>query len=571
MMVRLGADEAGMEPVEAEEQRSSYLELKPSTTLLVPLELMEGQESLVGCSQLALHELHQTIVPDEPNSETHSDFSLILGVNEEDNEAADAKQMKNDVFFSDPPTLSLEAEAEASIEPLAKPEVILLEAEYQDALLFGGAYEEEQRKELLDGVNEDGTTLELDDLQTENTEENHEPEDAKEQGDTVSVGQDPAGLLVLEASPEGKFPAFVADSVQEEMGAEQDKTTTVEDQDKPEENGPVDIDTETGPSTEVDAVMQQQDLKIAVTEEENHDDARTESPRSLKVVEKEKPASNSQKEEQPESETHSIQREKVTPSTPTRRMTRAKAVTVISPVPEAVEEPQEDGKPMEPETSTVAPALPSCTPKKRQDKEVAVQTSTLRRSTRKVQKEPPKDESVEPAEAEDHSTTVRSTSKSSSPARRRVSQRALSNLFSGSAGQEAPTVAEDETTAGHEEGVANSKASRQTSAKTPTATKRRTAQSSSPRRSSRRTLSSHEDAPIPLEVLKEETEQVEVFTSPIKRTSRRTKTEPLEVQPALPEEEEDQKQQVSSHGRKTRQSSRHTLNAHPKVRIYYLL
>lgn len=586
VMVRLGADEGRVEADEAEEQGSSYMELKPSASLLVPLELMEGQDGVVDSSQLCLSALHQTIVPDDPSSETHSSFSLMLDVDEEINKDAGLPPMKNDLQFSDPPAV------QASDEPMAKPEVILSDTDDQDALLSGEAFEEEQRKEedMLDGVNVDGLTesahvmlVDQADLQTQNTEVIHEPEDDKEQlhAELVMLAEDqePAGLLASGPSPV-ELVAVVADSVEEKNAVEEDQKNTAEDQEEPEENGPVNIDTEIAHSTEMETVLddKQHDHKAAETEEENNEEIKTNTEtkrrgngrsRQHKDVEEEEPVSNSQAEEQPAPETPSSQRKKKAPSTPTRRTTRGKMITFISPLPEEAEEPQVDGKVVEAETSTVVPVSPSRTPRKsKQNKEVKVRASTPRRSTRKAQQEAPKDEVEELVEALDHDATVPSTSKAPSPARRRVSQRVTSISSSQSSSQEVSPPTEVKIKVEQEDNVTVTKASQQTSSKTSTPAKRRTTQGNTPRRSSRRILSSSEALPTQLEILKEEKEQEEVFASPVKRNPRKIKTEPSEIQLALLEEKEDKNTQVSSPGRTTRQSSRQSLNVYPQVRIH---
>uniref|UniRef100_A0A673BQ97 AT hook containing transcription factor 1 n=1 Tax=Sphaeramia orbicularis TaxID=375764 RepID=A0A673BQ97_9TELE len=118
VMVRLGADEEEINPDEDDEQGSSYMELKPSTTLLVPLELVEEQDGLVHSSQLGLNELHHTCVPNDLRPETHSTFSLMLDVDEDGEKEADV--LDNDPLSSNP------YQSEVTDEPAATPEVILL-------------------------------------------------------------------------------------------------------------------------------------------------------------------------------------------------------------------------------------------------------------------------------------------------------------------------------------------------------------------------------------------------------------------------------------------------------------
>lgn len=569
VMVRLGADEGAMEANEAEEQGSSYVELKPSTTLLVPLELMEGQDSLEDSSQLVLPGLHQAIVPDDPMSECHSGFSLMLDVDEGADKNAEMPLMPNDLQFSDPPIMS--AAMEPSDDSLAKSEVILLDTDDQDALLSGETFEEEQRNDMdmLGGVHVDGELVnpaDQFDLQAQTTDANHEPEDAIKQVDAelemLAEDREPAGFLVSGPSPVRDLLAVVTysmaekNAVEEETGVEEGRATTAENLEEPEENGPVNTEGEIACSTEMETAVEEkpQDNQVsAETEEENHETIKTETETRRREkegekhqdVEEEKAGSDKQVESQTLPEAPSSQRKKKAPSTPTRRTTRAKAVSFISPLPEDAEEPKEDEKIVEAETSIVVPASPSRTPRKtRQNKEINVQ-ATPRRSARRAQQEQHKEDAGELVEAED-----RDTSKALSPARR-VSQRTTSMRSNRSSSQEMSTAAE---VASKEDEVTDTKSSQRTTSETSTPAKRRTTQANTPRRS-RRILSSSEVVPTVLE----EKEEEEVFASPARRNSRRTNTEPSV--------EEEKKQPVSSPSRNTRQSSRNTLNVYPQVRI----
>ncbi|XP_056268602.1 protein ELYS isoform X2 [Pseudoliparis swirei] len=230
VILRLGEDEEGMEADEEEEQGSSY-----STTLLVPLTLVEGQGGLGDGSQLGLPELQQTIVPDGPRSETHSGLSLILDMDDDRNEEADTLPMENDLQSSDPRPLS--PAVEAIEEFVAKPEVILLSTDDQDSPLSGEVSEEEQRKEMdtVDGIELDGTTeselAKLADFQTENTETNHEAEDAEEQSDakyvTLVEVHEPEGLSVSGSTPVGEVPAVMLAEDQEPEGLSVSGSTPV--------------------------------------------------------------------------------------------------------------------------------------------------------------------------------------------------------------------------------------------------------------------------------------------------------------------------------------------------------
>ena len=569
VMVRLGADEEGM-VADIEEQGSSYVELKPSTTLLVPLELMEGQDGLVDSSQLGLCELPQTVEPGDPKSETNSGFSLMLDMDEDGDKDAGTLPMENDVQFTD--ALTLSPAVDDSDELVEKPNVIVLGADDQDPVLSGEAAEEEQRGEMdvFDGL--DGQIeSELADLQSENIEANHEAEDVKDplEAELVMVAEDQesAGFLLSVPAPVEELEVVVdvrdsmaeKDAAEEVMEDDEDKPATAEVQEKPEENGAVDTDTEIASSTQTEAVVDEKDqeLKASVeTDEENREESKMETETKRRGRGRLRKQKDVEEEEQPVPETPSSLRKKKAASTPTRRTTRGRTVSFISPV---AEEPQVDGKVEEAETSTLVPASPSRTPRKtRQNKESTVRVNTPRRSTRNSQPAPPKGQE----EAVDNDTSVASTSKASSPARRRASQRAAptQSSKSGSEEEEIKEVQEDE--------VINTRSSRRTPAKTPTPAKRRTTQGNTPRRSSRKIPSSSEKvAPTTLEILEEEKEPEEVLATPATRTSRKTKPEASETEPALLEEEENKKQQVSSPGRTTRRSNRNTLNVYPQVKI----
>ncbi|XP_018522322.1 protein ELYS isoform X3 [Lates calcarifer] len=593
VMVRLGADEGAMEAVEDEEQGSSYMELKPSTTLLVPLELMEGQHGLVGSAELDLPDIQQTVVTDDLRTESHGSFSLMLDMDEDGVKDEDILPcpLENDL---QPSGLSIQPPVEeASEELMVKPEVILLGVDDQDTPLFGEVLQDDQRKELdiVDGTEVDGLTepepvnLQTDTEQTENAGTCQETEGASEQkvSDLVPLAEDQEPAAPSKPTPAEELPVVAddedsvakEDAADEELGEEEDKPTPAEDQEQPEENGPIKIDAEIVPSAEtVPAVEEQlQDHRALVeTEEDNMEETTKEKEtrrstrgrlRQDKGAEgksvKQVSSSNSEPEEQPVPETPTSQKKKA-PSTPTRRTTRGKRnVTFVSPLLEEAEESEEGVKADKAETNSLeVPASPRRTPRK--TKWVReVQASTPRRSTRRAQPEPHRDE------VEDNDTIVASTSKISSPARRRGPQRTSQRTRTGSEEVSAATEAEvKEEEEDEEEEVTHMKAGRRTGSKTPTPAKRKTAQGSTPRRSTRRILNSSEVESAPLEILKEEKEQDEVFAPSFKRSSRRVKTEPSETQLDLLEEDEDKKLQLSSPGRTTRQSNRITLNVYPQ-------
>ncbi|KAM7014950.1 uncharacterized protein ahctf1 [Tautogolabrus adspersus] len=330
------------------------------------------------------------------------------------------------------------------------------------------------------------------------------------------------------------------DSAEEEVKEEEeDKPTPAEEQVEPQENGPVVMDIEIPPCVETMTVVEetQQDDQISKeTEEQIIDDFKTKKETTKrtrgrqgkqKEVAADKPtrievlSSDSQPEEPSVLETPTSLRKKKAPSTPTRRATRGRMVTFISPLTEEAEEPQEDGRVEDVETSQLVPSSPSRTPRKaKQNKDINGQVSTPRRSARKAQQVPSNGE-VEEGEAIVNTAVVASTSKTSSPGRRRVSQRAASTRSqSGSEEESAATGPEIKDKEEQEDDVPDAKVSRRTSSKTPTPAKRRITEVNTPRRSSRRILSSSEVVQTPLEALKEEKEQDEVFASPVKRNSR---------------------------------------------------
>ncbi|KAK5935093.1 hypothetical protein CgunFtcFv8_020483 [Champsocephalus gunnari] len=266
--------------------------------------------------------------------------------------------------------------------------------------------------------------------------------------------------------------------------------------------------------------------------------------------EKEEPApagvviSNSQPEEQPEAP--SSQRKKKAPFTPTRRTTRGRTIAFTVPLQEEAEEEL---------TSTLFPASPS-----RKSNQSKVQFTTPRRSSRNAKPEPPKEDVKEEIAMDTDNTTT-------SPARRRVSQKATS--IRNSKKTESGDDDEDEEEEEEIEGVTDTKVYRRTSSKTQTPAKRRTTRVNTPTRSSRRILSSSEVESATLEILEEQKEPVEVFATPAKRNSRKSKTTSSETQTALLEEEEEEEdvKRSSSLGRATRLSNRITLSVYPQVKL----
>lgn len=568
VMVTLGA-EGGMQTVD-EEQGTSYMELKPSTTLLVPMELMEGHEALVGCPQLGPPELHQAAAQEDPPSEAHGDFTLMLDV---DDEVKDAEMppLNDDLEFSVPPALSPAVDDDDDDDddagPVANLEFILLEKEALDVPVLGEACEQEQGEEVASAVraDEEGSLLDETNAPISNTDANLEPEDVATLPGAALAGEDeePAGLSMAEASPLQEPPGDVAESaaVEEDVRLDGEDPESEAHQKEPEENGPVETDAEATASREVEpaAVEEKNDLKSSETEEDG-EGMKTDTE-TQKDTKEEEAASDGQAVEEPVEEAAASQGEKSVPSNPTQRTTRGKSVTFISPHTEEKEEQQEDGKQAEAQSDAVPVSLRRTPRKSKRNEEAAV---TPRRSSRRARQRPPEEEEEEeePVEATSQAAAASAASESTSPARRRVSQRAASTRSSQSATPES-SVTEP---GGSEGDLADAKPSRRSSSRTPTPSKRRTPQSSTPRRSNRRVLGSADVASAPLEVVKEENEQEEVFTS-VKHTSKPTKAEAAEEQPVLEEEEEEErKARASSPGRTTRHSSRTSLTVYSQVR-----
>ncbi|XP_034535275.1 protein ELYS isoform X2 [Notolabrus celidotus] len=489
---------------------------------------------------------------------------------EDTDKDADTLPMENDLQPSEP--LVLSSEVDAGDDHEANPEVILLGTDDQDLPpLSDESCTEKPTEEIdcTDGiVGEEQTEPELEklddqaELQTDIIMENHDAEDVSEQKAEEMVmlteDQEPASPSESLSPAEEEFPVVMDEedsdakksSVVEEMREEeeeQDKPTPAEDQKEPQENGPVTIDTEVSPCAEMTVVKEEQQHEAVEHTTEESETGREETKRTRgrqrkhKDDEEEKPmkvevlSSASQPEESSVPEIPTSQRKTKALMTPTRRTTRSRTVTFISPLTKETEEPQEDGKVEDTETSQVVPASPSRTPRKSKQKDATVQPSTPRRSARKAQQVPSKEEVEEVV----NSTFTSSTSTASSPSRRRGSQRAASTRSQSSA-EEASAAPENEVKVQEEQEVedAETKVPQRASSKTSTPAKRRMPEANSPRRSSRRILSSSEVGPTPLEVLEEEEkEQDDVFASPVRRNSR------------------------------TRQSSQISLSIYPKVKL----
>ncbi|XP_038147015.1 protein ELYS isoform X1 [Cyprinodon tularosa] len=535
VMVRLGEEEGGMDPVANVEQRSSYMELQPSATLLVPYEFMEGQQGLMEGAQTGM-------VAEEQQPETQTNFTLMLETEEDGGKESSA--VRSDLPAAEPP-----AQPELENQDLVdEPDIIPVEADNIDEAL---QEEEEQRETENMDQNDDDELGEAENIkadpQTEITAETLETRDSAEQRDfkleeirRLSEDEESASVSVP-----GEPPAAVNDA---KSAAE---TEAVEDEEEhqqpvsgevqlPERNGPVETGQE---ETEFAVENKKLDLQTSHTEEEPEEKSRRRL--RYKDVEEEPAEQLVCSESQTEKQTTASQRKKA-PSTPTRRMTRGRNVTFTSPLPEAADEPEQDGKAVIEKTRSV-PISPTRTPRKGK----AIQPVTPRRSTRKTHAEPPEEE---PAKVETEISVV-STSKKASPSRR--SQRAAAARTDS---KENPATTEVEVREdSQDDEVAETRSRR--SSKTQTPSKQRTSQATPSRRSSRKTNTS-EVEPAPVKVKEEDKEKQVV--PPVQRSSRRMRSEVL---PAVFEEEEEKKLQLPSPGRATRQSSSNTLNMYPQVTL----
>lgn len=544
LMVRLGSDDGGMDPDENVEQGSAFMELKSSATLLVPVELVEGQPGLEHVSQVDLPELQPAAAEDEPQSDSHSSFTLMLNIDQYEVKET-TLPTENDVELSDP---SSQPHGQSAY---AEQDVIPLETDIKDHSVFETLQEEKgEEMELFDGSNVDGLReQELQtDLQVENTAAKLEAEEIRKQGDEqFMLHQDheplsgPSIIVELPAAVKDKDSMEKTKSVEEMR--EESKPVFAEEEQEPQGNGPADTGTET------------EENKSAV-EETNQHEASAETQRSERRTRsqsaEEKPVEQvSISENHPDKrsvpQTPTSQRKKPAP-TPTRRLTRGRTVSFVTTVPKAADEPEQDA-----ETSSLVPVSPSRTSEKGKlvrETKVQIPTSTPRRSTRSTQPGPPKDQ-VDAT----NDISAASTSKTFTPATRslrststRTSQRLLDE---NTAATEAEISFKQD-----QEDEARDKVGPRTRSRVPTSSKRNMTQVNTPRTSSRKTT--------PLKMFKEEKKKEE---SVVRLVKRRYKRSELELVSPMKEEEEDKELPLSPR-MATRQSVHLTLNLTPQVRIF---
>ncbi|XP_054627560.1 protein ELYS [Dunckerocampus dactyliophorus] len=530
LMVRLGADTGVMEALEDEGQGSSYMDLKPSTTLLVPLELVDGQQDVVDSVPFGLPEIHQTVVSDDQRCETHSDFCLMLDVEE-------AKVKDAAVLPVDDDQQSSQPASHESI--LVATDGLVTEAEVvnQGAIRFDdGTQDDEMEIEPVVENEINGQT----DLENNYTEEEQKVEEPQEQieGPGAAPEEEPAEALETKDSQDS-----VGQKDAEEMEGDEGKAETVQE----------DINTSLA---ETPNSLEEHQQEVDHTSLKNELSNRLESPskttttsetRIEDVEETNTVQQNVSSTTQPE-EQHSVpetptsQKKKTAQFTPTQMTTRARrTVTFMSPLPEEADK-----------NTVVIPASPSRTPRKA--KGTKVRAGTPRRSTRKAPTEIPQVQEESPKKVHqekdvDDAAVASNTSLAVSPSRRRASQRdGPSRIRQMSEGKEPGIIKKGEQA----EEVMDKILAPDPTTRSSTPAKRRATQPNTPRRSSRRNLNSSEVVPPTLEVLKEDEEE-EVSSLTVKHSTRKTKVKPSE---------EDNRNSSSS--RTTRQSRRMTLNDYPQ-------
>ncbi|XP_019747194.1 protein ELYS isoform X2 [Hippocampus comes] len=527
LMVRLGADTEVKETLGGEGPGSSYMELKPSTTLLVPLELVDGQREAIDAAPLQLPELQQAVVPDEQKCASHGTFSLVLDMDEDGGHEAHVLPMENCTESSEPI-------AAASGDLATQREIIFLAP---DALECEAATPEDERKEINGQTEPQNTEVELNAAE-EMDAKDHEPVILPDSETTAS--QEPTDTL--EESDSGNF--VIAQDANVEMELEEGKPEIAGAQKGSEGDEPVEMEgaanhAETANSSEED----QQHLDPSELDNREH-------PNESQISNEEVQDFTSTGE--PEAlapETSTSQRKTTVPFTPTRMTTRSRrTVTFITPIPE------------EPETADKSTVVPASLSRTSGTKGTKMRAGTPRRSSRKAQPEFPQAQEGSPKKGQpqeeemdkDEATAALHNYAAPSPYRRRASQRAAPvRTRQTSRSKDEPDAREEEP----EDEISDTNIAPKAASRTSSRAKRTSSHTNTPRRSSRRVLNSNEVLQTTLEVLREEDkEQVEVFSAAVKRSITRLKPS---------KEEEGGTQADSSPTRPTRQSRRVILDVFP--------
>ncbi|XP_023187825.1 protein ELYS isoform X2 [Xiphophorus maculatus] len=547
VMVRLDGDDVGMEldaNTEPASSSSSYMELKPSTTLLVPFEFMEGQQGLVGAADLALPELQPGAAAEEQQPEIHTGFTLMLDTEEDGVKEAEAA-VENDLHPSElPEPLQMERE-----DLFDKPDIIPLDMDNREEAPSEGEGTATENLDQNDdrGLEEEELGDSQIDLQTESTAEKQETEDsaaikaAKVEEIRLSEDQEAPSVSVPEEPPAAVNDADSAERIEAVEG----KPIPTEEVQLPEGNGSVPTEMEkTEPAVEDKKLERTTSSDTEVGHEEETEEKPRRQLRHKNVAEE--PLENIVCSESQTAKQTPASQGKKAPSTPSRRMTRGrKEETFISP--EGVSEQEHDGNTELTKTSNDVPRTP------RRGK--PLQIVTPRRSTRKSQPVIPK----EAPENMDYEIPMASTSKRASPGRR--SQRAAAIRTSSEEVSAAADVEIKEDS--QEDKAVETIRDRRNSNKTQTPSKLRMTQASTPRRSSRKTSNTNEEELTPVTVQEEP-------VSPLKCSGKQIRPQMLPVvfeEDEGEQKEEEKKQQLSHPGRTTRQSSRITITVYPQVKL----
>uniref|UniRef100_A0A8C7LB02 AT hook containing transcription factor 1 n=1 Tax=Oncorhynchus kisutch TaxID=8019 RepID=A0A8C7LB02_ONCKI len=446
VMIRLGA--AGDEGV-------CYTELKPSTTLLVPLELLEAQgQALADGVRLGQTEVGEGSEPEVPLSEAHSSFSLML-------EAEDGNADIVPLEVPLEPTEHLTAER-ASDKHAADPEVICLGTDDQDIPLAEAVAEDEltgtePTRSAEDGDVDVDNVEEPDEIPAEPTEaeepspvlvENEQPSRAKKGTDEVTMEEETVPCA------QSQEEEMKADDVELDAEKEMEEPVAVPaDQPLPrvESKGPIQSDNhEPAQGEAVSDVATPQTAKLSTASEEEREPIK---PRNI------------QSESESVSETLEVRK---APSTPTRRATmQRKTVKFTSVEPER---PGSEGDERlagqtEMETDSQVPATPRRITRSGhhgQDSRVPV---TPRRSARKTERQPEPEPQREERKGEEEVSPT--------PAKRRTQQKATPRTGTRRTrntqveGEEEPTAMDETASKGSVLSVRRSARKSRTGTKTP--------------------------------------------------------------------------------------------------------
>ncbi|KAM9817525.1 protein ELYS [Neosynchiropus ocellatus] len=351
VMVRLGS-----EVEEDPGPESSYMEVKPSTTLLVPLELVDEQPDF--------NHLPDVRPADHHRCQIESSFSLMLDMDEDP-----AKEMENQLQF--PETL---VEGRAEVELQIQPETLIQMEEVVKPLEVTMTSSED-----LDPVEEQaGVTFTAEDQQTPAEVEPYGVEEDPSAAEVDSSSEELKPLSVEErlcSEEEEPLPEEEEEepSDPEELNTLPIRSANVKNENRPEVVQPIKVEETLGTPEPDGSAEEPQDPAAAATGEEKETRTAPETRRRTRATRNAEEAPEQMLEEQRLPDAPTPLRKKKAPSTPSRRTTRAKQVTFVSL--------SEDGEATGPE----APPSPSPTPRKvRKNTGSKVPASPTRRSTRRA-------------------------------------------------------------------------------------------------------------------------------------------------------------------------------------------